>query len=177
MGIPVFVRIQTARVPSPPLHSSRLRGVRGVEGADGEYGYRCSDGTILREYKLNFALSESVPDASGRPQERHVKFLAGIYASQFDDFWKDVPEADQAKARRRGVDDRIAYVYFWDSVMLRLDDLGERITPQERAAFEAEIAEVVPRLSAQEAARLIGARNAVMQALSPKLKGRFRRPV
>ena len=176
MGVPMFVRIQTSRVPAPPLHSSRLRGVRGVEGGDGDYGYRCSDGRILREYKLDFVLSEAVRDSSGRLQERHVKYLAGIHASQFDDFWRDVPEADQAKARRRGADDRVAYVHFWDSVTVRLDELAVRISPEERAAFEAEIARVVPRPSAAEAARLIGARNAALQALSSKLPLRRRRP-
>ena len=173
----MFVRVQVARVPTPPLHSSRLRGVRGVAGADGDYGYRCSDGSILREYKLNFVLSESVRDSSGEPHERHVKYLAGIYASQFDEFWNDVPECDQAKARRKAADDRIAYVYFWDSVAVRLDELGSRITQDERKSFEAEIAEVVPRPSPQEAARLVGERNAVLETLSARLTGRRRRPV
>ena len=66
----------------------------------------------------------------GKPRERHVALLASITESGID----------IAHQRR----------YFWDAVHNRLDQLGDRMSIDDRRSIEAAIAHKVPRLSREE---------------------------
>ena len=69
----------------------------------------------------------------GQPRQRHVASLASITESGMEG-------KGSIHARR----------YFWDEVHDRLDQLGNRISIDDRRRIEAAIALKIPRLSQQE---------------------------
>ena len=88
-----------------------------------------ADGSVGQDVRWNAVLVESVR-VNGKPQQRHVAWIASITESRID-----------VEHQRR---------YFWDEVYERLDQLGNRISVDDRRRIEATIARKVPRLTREE---------------------------
>jgi hypothetical protein len=90
-----------------------------------------------RRARLKAVLVESVR-VGGKPRQKHIAFLGSI---ELDDPKKIVGDSDHARFWRRM--SAIAKVGLWRRVMRRLDQLGNRVGPEERARLLASIAERV----------------------------------
>ena len=88
-----------------------------------------ADGSVGRDIRWNAVVVESAR-VNGRPREHHVALLASITESRID-----------VDHQRR---------YFWDAVYDRLDQLGDRISIDDRRHIEESVARKVPRLSREE---------------------------
>ena len=110
-----------------------------VRNATGEYVYN-KRGSLLRTRQREdgtmgqdvcwFAVLIQAVRIDGKPRQRHIATIASITESRI--------EVDH---QRR---------YFWDDVYERLDQLGNRLTVEDRRRIEAAIALKVPRLSREE---------------------------
>ncbi len=87
------------------------------------------DGTMGQDVRWFAVLIQAVR-VNGKPRQRHIATIASIAESGI--------EVDH---QRR---------YFWDDVCERLDQLGNRLTVEDRRRVEATIAIKVPRLSREE---------------------------
>ena len=88
-----------------------------------------ADGSVGQDIRWTAVVVESVR-VNGRPREHHVALLASITESRID-----------VDHQRR---------YFWDAVYDRLDQLGDRISIDDRRHIEESVARKVPRLSREE---------------------------
>jgi hypothetical protein len=93
----------------------------------------CND----RRARLKAVLVESVRVA-GEPRQRHIAFLGSI---EVDDPRMITGDSDNARFWRRMSANGKAR--FWRDVTARLDPLGNRVGPEERARLLASIAERV----------------------------------
>ena len=85
-----------------------------------------ADGSVGQDIRWTAVVVESVR-VNGSPREHHVALLASITESRID-----------VEHQRR---------YFWDAVYDRLDQLGDRISIDDRRLIEESVARKVPRLS------------------------------
>jgi hypothetical protein len=87
---------------------------------------RRADGSVGQDARWTAVIVESVR-IDGKPRQQHVAWLASITESRI--------EVDH---QRR---------YYWDAVYERRDQLGNRISIDDRRRIEAAVARKVPRLS------------------------------
>ena len=134
----MYVRWQTRKRQQPEVgrpagkvHDKAGKPVRNKRGSL-LHTRRRADGSIGQDVRWTAIIVENVRTC-GQPRQRHVVSLASITESRMEG-------KGSIHARR----------YFWDEVHDRLDQLGNRISIDDRRRIEAAIALKIPRLSQQE---------------------------
>lgn len=130
----MYVRWQSRKRQQPDIgdYGPQLRDEFGlVRNARGSYlrTRHRADGSVGQDVRWTAVIVESVR-IDGKPRQKHVAWLASITESRI--------EIDH---QRR---------YFWDAAYERLDQLGNRISIDDRQRIEASVALKVPRLSREE---------------------------